>query len=145
MELRKLLLDVFQQCEKFSHLAKNKDEILKRLLNTYHEAEMTPVLRVQTLHVLSYMSGCCLSRDSLDLIHILRESMKSHFKFEQIAAFIAFDNFLKSSESPQLHFEFLLDMILRYEEDESLTVWLIQLLRHMMFGPSILMQVSESD
>jgi hypothetical protein len=133
------LIRVFQQCEKYTYLARNKYEILKRLLNSYAGSN-DEVSRAQTLLVLSYVAR--LAGDSVDVVFIIRESMKSHSRVEQRAAILALDSLLRMTESPQLHFESLLGMILRHQEDADVSVWLVHLLRHMVYGPSVLMQVS---
>ena len=138
-----MLLNLFQQCEKYMYLAKNRNEILRRILNTYYESGDDVFLRVDTLYALGYMTT--LSRDSLDFTYVIRESMKSSHEIEQKAAIVAFDHLLMTMETPQIHFDFLLGMILHYQDDLTISLWLIQLLRHMTYGPSILMQVSQQS
>jgi hypothetical protein len=133
------VLDILRQCQRHVHLVKNRNAILRRILSVY-DSEGDRLDRVQTLYALSYIAA--LGKERLDMVYIIRESVKSQDRMEQKAAIVALDSFLYQNDMAYLHFEFLLDMIQRFQEDVSMTVQLMHLLRHMTRGPSVLMQVS---
>jgi hypothetical protein len=138
-ERRLLLLDIFRQCQRHVHLVKNKDEIVRRILSVYYTDDDV-LARVQTLYTLSYMAA--LGKERLDIVYLIRESIKSRHRIESRAALVALDSLLWEIDSASFHFEFLLEMIIKFQEDTPIIIQLIHLLKHMTEGPSILMQVS---
>jgi hypothetical protein len=140
MEERQLFLDIFQQCHKYLHLVKNNDEIMNRILNVYYREDNSLFDRIQTLYALSYVAD--LGKDRLDLIYAARESLQGSDRRERRASIILLDRILHKNSFSYLHFEFILQMLMKFQSDISITISLIHLLRHMTYGPSVLMQVS---
>jgi hypothetical protein len=83
-----------------------------------------------------------LGKERLDIVYLIRESIKSRHRIESRAALVALDSLLWEIDSASFHFEFLLEMIIKFQEDTPIIIQLIHLLKHMTEGPSILMQVS---